>query len=717
MKNEKTLSCIFGIGDLDCANCARKIEKAVSKLPGVKSVSVSAIDKTLRAQGGGPEFDRQRIAAEVSALGYKPLIGKDNNALEGDSIARFMDAVIFYLPIPLIIAAAAMQFSGASAVLYIPFYLAAVLIGGYGFARKGLLATLKLSLDMNALMTIAVIGAMALGDWLESSTVVFLFALAERLEARSVDRARRAVEKLMDIAPHTAIVQRDGTEIELPVGEVGIGEKIIIKPGARVPLDGTITGGASYVNQAQVTGESMPVSVERGNKIFAGSMNGEGALEVKVTCTEKNSTIARIVRLVREAQTRRAPTERFVDRFARVYTPAAVGMALLVALLPPVFLGDWGTWFYRALVLLVIACPCALVISTPVGIVSGLTAAARAGVLIKGGMHLEQAASVNMVAFDKTGTLTTGEPAVIAVHPSEGKDEDEVVRLAASLERYSEHPLAEAIVAESRRRGLEPVTPAEVRAVPGKGVEGRINEAIIKVGSHRFLHESGLCPQSENFTAEDCPSTKNHSGRTEVSVARDNKIIGTIWLSDSIREEASEAIAGLRALGSISSAMLTGDNRSTAAGVASKLGIEESSAELIPEGKVERLKKWREDGYRVMMVGDGVNDAPALAAADVGVAMGAAGTDIALETADIALMADDLRKVPFTIAHSRRTMRVITQNIVLSILIKALFLALAVAGWATLWMAILADMGVSLAVIGNSLRLLSNRKLIYMSST
>ena len=699
--------CSFAVEGIDCADCASKIEKAVSRLPGVKRVSVSIVDRTLRAEGSGPEFDRNRVAAEVRSLGYKPLLDDATKDARNDNFLGIVKRILDILPLALLCFGAALQFSGVQSLFYIPLYAIAIITGGYGFARKGLLATLRLSLDMNALMTIAVLGAVFLGDWLEAATVVFLFSLANLLESRSMDRARRAVEQLMELAPQTALVQRNGDEVELPVGEVRIGETLIVKPGARIPLDGTVKGGSSSVDQSQITGESLPVLIEKGADVYAGSINGEGTLEVGVTSLEEDSTIARIVRLVREAQAGRAPTERFVDRFARFYTPAAVAIAAVVAILPPLFLGTWDIWFYRALVLLVIACPCALVIATPVGIVSGLTAAARAGVLIKGGTFLERAAEVDLVAFDKTGTLTNGVPKVARIVVLNHATPEEVLSLAASLERYSEHPLARAIVGAAREQGLDLAVPEEVRAVPGKGVEGRIGGETVLVGSHRFFTERGICDHSEGNR---CPASDLQAGQTLVCVARGREVAGAIFLSDSIREEASDAIAGLRTFGSLTSAILTGDNLSTAEAVAREIGIDDVAAELLPKDKLERLNHWRSEGKVVMMVGDGVNDAPALAAADVGVAMGAAGTDIALETADIALMADDLRKIPFTIAQSRRTMRVVRQNIFLSIAIKLLFLALAVAGLAGLWMAIVADMGVSLAVIANSLRLLSISK-------
>ena len=699
-----TKRCTIGVSGLDCADCARKLEEAVSRLAGVEKVNVNLFESTLSAEGTDPSFDRKRIADEIERLGYTPLPESPQKPSEESAAASAAHAIKALLPVALTILAAALQFASLPPLVFIPAYIVAIVVGARDFAIKGISATLRLSLDMNTLMTLAVIGAMVLGDWLEAATVVILFALANHLEARSMERARRAIRSLMELAPQTALVERDGDELEMPVSEVQVGEIVIVRPGARVPLDGVVVGGASSVDQSAVTGESLPTAVEEGSELFAGSINGDGVLRVEVTSGESDSTLARIIALVREAQQARSPRERLVDRFAKVYTPVVVLIALLIALLPPLFLGGWDVWFYRALVMLVIACPCALVISTPVGIVSGLTAAARAGVLIKGGEHLERAAAVDLVAFDKTGTLTAGKPSVESVFGFDGHSEEEVLRIAASLERHSEHLLARAITAEARRRSLALDKPDNLRSLPGLGVEGLINGHTARAGSHRMFADLGLCCRGD-----DCP-VKAHDldGRTLVCVSREGEMIGAIALRDTIREQAAPALAELHRLG-IREAVLTGDNRPAAQAVASELGIDHVEASLMPSGKLERLRRWREEGRTVMMVGDGVNDAPALAAADVGVAMGAAGTDVAIETADIALMADDLGNLPWTIAHSRRTMRVIGQNIFLSIAVKLLFLAMAASGLATLWMAIAADMGVSLAVIGNSLRLLSGR--------
>lgn len=765
-------SCSFKIDGIDCPDCARKIEIAVAKLPGIDNVTVNALDKTLKADGAGDDFDRGRIEAEVRSLGYKPVseggkryvllvkgmdcpdeekvirleLEKHNLAVLGANysartltvsgevevpeLLRLMKRIgfpasvaesaasenhrrqifrilAFALPAAALAVGAALHLLEFPQAVTVPIFLVAIISGGWDFARKGILAAIRLSLDMNTLMTIAVLGAMALGDLLEAATVVLLFTLAHMLESRSMDRARRAVESLMELAPPVAVVKRNGEEAEVPVGEVEIGEIIIVKPGTRLPLDGTVISGSSSVNQAPITGESLPAAKMEGDTVFAGSINGEGTLEVETTSLESDSTLAHIIALVQEAQAGRAPTERTVDRFARYYTPAVVLGAVLLAVVLPLLVGGWSIWFYRALVLLVIACPCALVISTPVAVVSGLTAAAGSGVLIKGGGHLENAAKINLIAFDKTGTLTIGSPEVKRIETLNNFDSDSVLRVAASLERYSEHPLASAIVEEAKRRGQILEEPKNVKALPGKGVEGIISEETVRVGSHRLFEELGLCAPEDR-----CPISEfQREGGTVVCVSSGDEMVGAIILEDSLRPSAALSIDRLKKLGISHTAMLTGDNHATASAIGAELGITDIAASLLPKDKLDRLKEWRDRGHNVMMIGDGINDAPALAAADLGVAMGAAGTDTALETADIALMTDDLSRVPFTIAHSKRTMTVIKQNIFLSIAIKLAFVALAVAGLSYLWMAIAADMGVSLAVIGNSLRLLRPKEL------
>ncbi len=572
-------------------------------------------------------------------------------------------------------------------------------------ARKAMRAVLARRLDMNVLMTIAVVGAVTIGDWAEAASVAFLFALAQLLETYSLDRARQAVRRLLDVAPPEASVRRNGEEVRVPVATVKPGEMILVRPGERIALDGIVRAGSSGVNQAPITGESMPVEKTAGAQVFAGSINGEGALEVEITHPAQETMLARIISLVEEAQAQKAPTQAFVERFAAIYTPAVIAGAVLIATLPPLLLGQpAGTWIYRALVLLVIACPCALVISTPVAAVCGLTRAARAGVLIKGGRHLEALGQLRALAFDKTGTLTAGRPEVVAVRPLNGTDPREVLRLAAAVEARSEHPLATAILRSARARGLTWPEATGFTAVVGRGAYAVINGGPYYLGNHRYAEVLGVCNEDVETHLREVEA----SAQTPAILSDGARVLGILGLADQVREAGPQALARLRALGISPLVMLTGDVRGTAEAIARRVGVDEVRAELLPDQKVAAIKDLVRQHGCVGMVGDGINDAPALAAATVGIAMGAAGTDAAIETADVALMSDDLRQLPFAIALGRRALRIIRANIGLSLATKGAFVLLAVLGQATLWMAVAADMGTSLVVIFNGMRLLRN---------
>jgi Zn2+/Cd2+-exporting ATPase len=555
------------------------------------------------------------------------------------------------------------------------------------------------------LMTIAVFGAIALGEWSEAAAVVFLFAAAQYLESRSMDRARHAIRALMDLTPADALVIRGGHEHRVPVDDVRTGDVLRIRPGAKVPLDGVVTAGASDVNQAPITGESLPVDKHPGDELFAGTINGRGALEMHVTRLRRDTTLARIIHLVDRAQAQRAPTQAFVERFARYYTPAVIVTAIGVALVPSlVFHAAAADWLYRALVLLVIACPCALVISTPVSIVSALAAAARQGVLVKGGVHLERLAAVKALAFDKTGTLTQGQPSVVAVTAFNGVPEPRMVALAAALESRSEHPIAAAIVAHARAQAATVPVPGveRFRSLPGLGAEAIVHDRPALVGNMRLFKARGLL-DAQGEAAVVATVTE---GRTPVLLAWDGALVGMIAVADRPRRAARDVVDLLRGHGMRHVVMLTGDNAGASEAIARELGIAEHRSELLPEDKVDAVAELRSRYGTLAMVGDGVNDAPALAAADVGIAMGAAGSDAALETADIALMGDDLSRIPFALRLSRATLRNIKINVTVSLLLKFVFLALAITGHATLWMAIVADTGASLLVVANGLRLL-----------
>ena len=588
-------------------------------------------------------------------------------------------------------------------------YALAIAFGARYVVVKAWYAARSLRPDMNLLMVIAVAGAVGIGEWFEAAAISFLFALSLLLESWSVGRARRAIAQLLDLAPPTVRLKLEsGEEREVAAAGVPVGSRFIVKPGEQIPLDGRILAGASAVNQAPITGESVPVSKEPGAEVFAGTINGEGAIEVESTKAAEDTTLARIIRLVEEAHGRRAQAEQWVEKFARIYTPMVIVLAIIVFTVPPLLFGGvWEEWFYRALVLLVIACPCALVISTPVSIVSSLAAAARQGVLVKGGAYIEQPAQLKAIAFDKTGTLTRGEPAVSRVVPLNGHTDEELLERAAALEARSTHPLAQAILDRAVSSGIA-VSPAEdVQVLPGKGVTGRYKGEEFWLGSHRHLLERGQETAEISAQAE----ALERDGRSVVVIGNTLHVCGLIALADTVRPTARGVIEALRARGVDHLIMLTGDNRATGEAIAREVGIDEVHAELLPEDKVAAVEELVRKYGTVAMVGDGVNDAPAMARASFGIAMGAMGSDAAIETADIALMTDDLSKLPWLLGHSRRTLAVIRENIVFSLGVKAVFVVLTFAGLATLWGAIAADVGASLLVVVNALRLLRARPL------
>ena len=552
-------------------------------------------------------------------------------------------------------------------------------------------------------MVIAVCGALALRQWFEGASVVFLFALAQWLEARTLERARQAIRALVELSPREAIVKRNGVEHRAPVETIPVGAEIVVRPGDKIPLDGRVLAGHGDVNQAPITGESLPVDKGPGDEVYAGTINGRGSLDLEVIRVGRDTRLARIIHLVEAAQARRAPVQSFVDRFARIYTPAVIALAAIVAVVPPLALGgDASTWIYRSLVLLVIACPCALVISTPVSIVAALSAAARNGVLIKGGAHLERLAEVRVVAFDKTGTLTRGEPRVNDVIAVDGEQPSQVLRYAAAVEARSEHALARAISHRASELGLDVPAAQGFMSTPGRGAEARVDERHVIVGNDALLTARGIAVPPESMEA------LRQRGSTVVCVAVDGQLLGFIAVADPLRDTARETIEMLRSHGVRRVAMLTGDHAVTARAVAAALALDEDHPGLMPDEKHERILAMRSDGA-VLMVGDGVNDAPALAAADVGVAMGAAASDAALETADVALMSGELLKLPYALRLARATVRNIKTNLVVSLALKAIFLVTAMTGSATLWMAVLADTGASVIVVANALRLLRAR--------
>ena len=556
-------------------------------------------------------------------------------------------------------------------------------------------------MNINALMSVAVTGALLIGQWPEAAMVMVLFTISELIEAKSLDRARNAIEGLLKLVPETVTVsEQDGSWREVEASGVDIGRIVRVRPGERIGLDGKIIRGNSSVNQAPITGESLPVEKEVGDAVFAGTINQSGSFEYQVTAIASNTTLAKIIHAVGEAQGKKAPTQRFVDNFARIYTPTVFVLALLVAILPPLVVGgDWHNWIYKALVLLVIACPCALVISTPVSIVSGLTAAARHGILIKGGVYLEEGYKLSWLAFDKTGTITHGKPVQTDFEILSDIDAEYCLRLAVSLANRSDHPVSRAITAANTTQNTF-IEVESFEAFAGRGVSGIIDGKKYVLGNHRLIHEQGLCSPEYERKIE----ALEQQGKTVVLLADEQQILAMFAVADTVKENSRMVISELHRLG-VKTVMLTGDNQHTANAIAQQVGIDLARGDLLPQDKLNAVESLGQECI-VGMVGDGINDAPALACSHIGFAMGAMGTDTAIETADVALMDDDLNKIPVFVRLSRATHSVLIQNISMALVIKSTFLILTLAGLGSMWMAVFADVGASLLVVGNGLRLL-----------
>jgi Cd2+/Zn2+-exporting ATPase len=700
---EEAGTAVVRVPEMDCHEEVRAIEARLRALAGVGAWQVNLLERTVRVQFDPSVLGPDAILAAIRSLGMTPALASTAvHAVAWRKDPLFLSTAASGLFLG---AALVADWVGVPSVVDYVFHGLALGAGGWMAAKKAVRAVVARRLDMNVLMTVAVLGAVAIGQWDEAAGVAFLFALAQYLETYSLDRARQAVRRLLAVVPPEATVRRDGRDVRVPAGAVALGETVVVRPGERVPLDGVVRAGASAVNQAPITGESMPVEKAPGAQIFAGSINGEGAMEVEVTHRAQETMLARIIALVEQAQAQKAPTQTFVERFAAVYTPAVIAGAALVAALPPLVLAEpaWP-WVYRALVLLVISCPCALVISTPVAVLCGLTRGARSGILIKGGRYLEALGGLRALAFDKTGTLTTGRPVVAEIRSLDGADARDVLRLAAAVEARSEHPLGAAILRAARERGLSWPEATGFRAATGRGAQAKIGGAVYRVGSHRYMEDLGVCSgRVEAVLAE-----LEDRGQTTVAVSDGARVLGVVGVSDRIREGAPECLAALRRLGLAPLVVLTGDTRRTAEAIGHQAGADQVWAQLLPEEKVQAIRDLVRRHGPTGMVGDGINDAPALAAATVGIAMGAAGTDAAIETADVALVRDDLRQLPAAVRLGRKTLRIVRANIALSLATKAAFVTLAVLGHATLWMAVAADMGTSLAVILNGMRLLRN---------
>ncbi|MEO5349899.1 MAG: cadmium-translocating P-type ATPase [Magnetococcus sp. YQC-3] len=696
---------LFRIDKMDCPVEEQLIRKKLSGLPGVLRLDFNLMQNRLTVlhRGSG----RAQIVAALTAIDMAPAEeeeGADTRPVPRGPAIATRQWIWMGISGGMALLAEGLTWSGLGedAPLVILFSLLAILTGGLGTLKKGYIALRNLSLNINFLMSVATLGAVAIGQWPEAAMVIFLFSVAEMIEVLSLDRARNAIHNLMQLAPDTASVKgEDGQWRIQEVSRIVPGQILRIKPGERIPLDGVVVAGSSSVNQAPITGESLPVAKQVGDALFAGSINERGVLDCQVTADQGHTTLARIVASVQEAQAQRAPIQRFIDRFAAWYTPSVVLFAALVALLPPLLgMGSFASWLYNALVLLVVACPCALVISTPVTIVSGLAAAARRGILIKGGIYLEEGCQLKSLAMDKTGTLTRGQLTLTDLLPLADHNERELLRLAVALESHSEHPMATAILAAWQEGGdLPPVQ--EFAALTGRGVKGKIDGKNYYMGNHRLVEELGICsPQTEAALLR-----LEQEAKTAVILATENGTLAVFGATDVVRSHAAEAVQALQGLG-VHVVMLTGDNQATAQAIASRSGIADVRAELLPEDKLASIDTLLQQYGRVGMVGDGINDAPALAKASIGFAMGTAGTDTALETADVALMNDDLRKLAEFIRLSRATNRILRQNIALALGLKGLVFLLAMAGMATLWMAVFADMGASLLVIFNGMRIM-----------
>ncbi|HUW30048.1 MAG TPA: cation-translocating P-type ATPase [Planctomycetota bacterium] len=723
--NSEHFRITFVIQAMDCPDELRIIEGKVRPIPGVLDLRANFIEHTLAVIHDG-SVEPTTVRKAIEQAGFAAASGEEHRARERAderaaarwwprngrilgmvlSGALLLIAAMMHFILPGIGGTVLLGVLGAKWTVTDAVLLLATLTGGLKLFRSGIRSALKPSADMNLLMTIAVIGAVGVHELFEGASVVFLFALAQWLETRSIDRARDSIRRLLDLSPREAVVIRNGREERVPVETVAVGETLVIKPGEKIPLDGAVVDGTSDVDESPVTGESMPMEKQPGDTVFAGSLNQHGSLTITAAREWKDTTLAKVIHMVEEAQSRRAPSQQFVDRFARYYTPSVLIIAVLIAVVPALLGLPFGVWFYKALVLLVIACPCALVVSTPVTIICALARAAHDGVLIKGGSHLENIGKLDTIIFDKTGTLTQGRPEVVDVLSLNGTEPREVLRVAAAVESRSEHHLARAVLRRAAKDGVQPPAIANFAALPGRGARAEVDGSIYYAGSLRLFRE--ICVDVSSVE----PILLKHEseGKAVVLVGTPDRLLGAVVLADVIRPNAVDALHKLRMLGIDDFVMLTGDNEGTAKAIAAQLGMDHYHAGLLPEDKVHEVNETLDERKRAAMVGDGVNDAPALAASTVGIAMGTAGTDAALETADVALMADDLEKLPFAVSLGRRAVAIIRQNITVSLAIKLAFIVLAVAGAATLWSAVVADMGASLLVIFNGMRMLGFRE-------
>lgn len=710
----------FRIRGMDCAEEVSLLRRKVGKVPGVRDLTFDVIHGTMFTEYDPAYTTPEQIRKAIESTGMRGEPWSDREAGEGFWRAHARTILTAVSGLSLLAAMLLHALSSENFLLGLLVHqenheavsptlvllcLVSIITVAFFTVPKAIGAARQLTPDMNVLMCISVIGAMYLGEWLEGATLSFLYTLANSAEAWSLGRARKAIGSLIEATPGEAMVVHDDHEHRTPVSEVPVGATVRVRPGAHIPFDGEVQSGTSGVNQAIITGESVPILKRGGDRVFAGTMNGEGVLDIRTTRQAMDTVIARIVRMVSDSTPRRAPSEQFVQKFARIYTPAVIALAVLVATVPPIIAGGgWTHWFYQGMVILLISCPCALVISTPVSIVAALASAARQGVLIKGGAYLETAAKLNAMAFDKTGVLTTGEPEVRRVAPLNGHSAEAVLERVTALEWRSEHPLGKAIVRYAKSLGIKPADADNFQALPGRGARAEIGGGEFWAGSNRMLEEKlgGGDLRSHLAGFED-------SDHTLVFCGSGNEVWAALGIEDRVRPDAAAAIQLLRADGIACVTMLTGDNKATARAVARQLAIDDVRAELMPQDKALAVSGLIARHGRVAMVGDGVNDAQAMSASSLGIALGRRSTDLALETADVIIMNEDLTKLHFLLRHSRRALAVIQQNIAFSLVTKALFLMAALFGAVNLWMAVAADMGATLVVTANGLRMLHAR--------
>ena len=697
---EKATKQEYRLENLSCANCAMKFEHNIKNLPEVEDATVNFGASKVSVIGKATVEDIEKAGAFD---GIKVTTVKQRQLEKTPFFKRKENVLTVISFVFLLIGIIASLVYEESHPLAIGLFIVSIAVGGYDLFKGGLVNLSRFYFDMKTLMTIAIIGAAIIGEWREGAVVVFLFAVSEALEAYSMNKARQSISQLMDIAPPTAIIRKDGKLVEVDTELIQINDVLIVKPGKKIAMDGVVLKGTSTVNQASITGESMPVVKSIEDEVFAGTLNEEGSLEVKVTKRVEDTTIAKIIHLVEEAQAEKAPSQKFVDKFAKYYTPAIIIIAILVAILPPLFGADWQTWIYQGLAVLVVGCPCALVVSTPVAIVTAIGNAAKQGVLIKGGIHLEEIGRLQAIAFDKTGTLTKGYPEVTHI---EAEMPNDFIQKVMSIETYSQHPLAQAIVKYGAKEHIREIEVEHFQSVTGKGAEGVVAGTKWAVGSVSWISSISTI-SNEVLTKVNQLQTE---GNTVMLASADGIYQGFIAVADPIRSTSKNVLEKLKNAGIQHTVMLTGDDKRTANAIAMKLGMTDVEAELMPEQKLSAIRVLKDKYRAVAMVGDGVNDSPALAAATVGIAMGGAGTDAALETADVALMGDDLEKLPYTIKLSRKALHIIKENIMFALGLKIIALLLIIPGWLTLWIAIFADMGATLLVVLNSLRLLKVNK-------